>query len=172
MRHFLVSIFDKFNYRDPLKWAVHVVNMRTDQGVDYLAAKGSLIRAMGNCQITRATTNSGWPGGGCVQYRLTGPGSHKGEEVYIAEFIKPLVFSGQWVKKGDAIAKFTADFSSGVGIETGWVRRGTNEPCNPCMPDNANCGQTEGGRAFARWLHQLGRPTRDDPGAGDTHCPC
>jgi hypothetical protein len=168
MLRILENLLDKYNYRDPLKYAVHVVNKRTDQGVDYWAAKGSRIRAMGNCEITRATTKSGWPGGGCVQYRLTGPGSHQHEEVYVAEFIAPLVHVGQWVRKGDTVAVFTADWTTQVGIETGWVKRGTNEPCSTDTSGRA----TAGGKAFARWLHQLGRPTRDDPGAGDTHCPC
>lgn len=161
-------ILDKFHYRDPLKWAGHVVPQRTDQGVDYWAERGSPIRAMGDAVVTRATLNSGWPGGGCVQYRLTGSGSHKGEEIYVAEFIVPRVREGERVRKGEVIANFTRNWTERVGIETGFIRRGTHEPCS----SDTSGVQTEGGRCFARWLHQLGRPTQQDPGRGSTYSPC
>lgn len=162
------TLLDKYHYRDPLKWARHVVNQRTDQGVDYWAALGSPIRAMGDGVVTRATLDSGWPGGGCVQYRLTGRGSHKGEEVYVAEFIVPRVSVGEWVSKGQTIAHFSRDWTGHVGIETGFIRPGTHEPCSP----DSSGRQTEAGRCFARWLHQLGRSTQQDPGSGSTHSPC
>lgn len=166
------NLLDKYNYRDPLKFATGVVPKRTDQGVDYFADKGSPIVAIGNCQILRAATDSGWPGGGIVQYKLTGPGSHKGEQVYVAEFIVPKVKAGDWVKKGSVIAYFTKGPVDGVGIEIGYLKPGTNEPCGTCVPSLADCQPTEAGKAFARWLHQLGRPTLMNPGPGSTYCPC
>lgn len=162
------ALLDKYNYRDPLAWARHVVNERTDQGVDYFAMLGSPIRAMGDGVVTRATRSSGWPGGGAVQYRLTGRGSHKGEEIYVAEFIVPTVREGEWVRKGQLIARFTRDRRDQVGIETGFIRPGTHEPCSSDMSGV----QTEAGKCMARWLHQLGRPTLQDPGPGSTHSPC
>ena len=168
MRSPLTWILDKYNYRDPLAWAQHVVPERTDQGVDYYAMKGSPIRAMGNCRITRSTTKSGWPGGGCVQYVLTGPGSHQGEEIYVAEFVIPAVKAGQWIKKGQVIGRFSKDWRDKVGIETGYIKRGTHQPC----ATNSSGVQTAAGKAFARWLRQLGRTTLQDPGPGSTLSPC
>lgn len=165
---FVTALLDKYHYRDPLKFAKHVVNKRTDQGVDYWAAVGSPIRAMGDCKVTRVSHTSGWPNGVVIQYVLTGAGSHKGEVIYVAEYISPVVKVGQWVPKGATIAHFSSDWRDAVGIETGFIRRGTDEPCST----DTSGRQTEGGRCMARWLHQLGRSTEQDPGPGSTHCPC
>ena len=74
----------------------------------------------------------------------------------MAEFIIPQVVVGQYVKCGQSIALFTRDHTSGVGIETGWVRPGTNEPCSTDTSGNP----TPGGENFTRWLNKLGCPTR------------
>lgn len=154
-------------YVNPLRLAKQVQRWRTDQGVDFGAQLGSIVVAMGNMRVTRSVTNSGWPGGGCVQYVLL-EGPHKGEEVYVAEFIDPLVQPGHYYKTGAPVARFNHDHTSGVGIETGWIRPGTNEPCSTDTSGNP----TLGGLAFARWLRQLGCRTRDNPGKGPTTCPC
>ena len=57
-------------YVNPLINAEELQCWRTDQGVDFGAKKGSSIVAMGNGRVTRSTIHSGWPGGGCVQYKL------------------------------------------------------------------------------------------------------
>lgn len=162
------KLLDKFYYRNPLAWAEHLVCERTDQGVDFFAKRWSPIRAMGNGKVVRASTTSGWPGGGIVQYVLTGRGSHKGETVYVSEFIVPVVKVGQWVNKGQVIAHFTRGYQDGVGIETGFIRTGTNEPCST----DTSGRPTAGGVNFTRWLNQLGCPTAQHFGSGPTHSPC
>ena len=127
---FVTALLDKYHYRDPLKFAKHVVNKRTDQGVDYWASVVNPIRAMGDCKVTRVSHTSGWPNGVVIQYVLTGAGSHKGEVIYVAEYISPVVKVGQWVPKGATIAHFSSDWRDAVGIETGFIRRGTDEPCS------------------------------------------
>lgn len=154
-------------YVNPLINAKDLQCWRTDQGVDYGAKFGSKIVAMGNCRIVRATTQSGWPGGGCIQYVLLA-GAHKHEEVYVAEFITPLVKAGDYVKCGQTIAVFNRDHTTGVGIETGWIRPGTNEPCST----DTSGAPTEGGIRMNRWLRELHCPTRDDFGPGPSLCPC
>src|SRR5207302_5060178 len=103
---------------------------------------------------------------GCVQYQLL-DGDHKGEEVYVAEFIDPLVNEGDIVEAGHLIARFNADHSSGVGIETGYIKVGTHEP----VDSDTSGSQTGAGQAFARFLRSVGCPTQQDPGPGSPHSP-
>lgn len=155
-------------YVNPFRECRDLRPWRTDQGVDFGARVGSLIVAQGDGKVSRATTSSGWPGGGCVQVILTAPGPHRGEETYDAEFIDPLVRVGQAVKAGQPIARFNRDGSSGVGIEHGFIRPGTNEPCST----DTSGVPTEGGIRMTRWLIQLGCPTQQHFGPGPTTCPC
>lgn len=154
-------------YVNPFRHATGLRLWRTDQGVDFAADRGSPIEAIGRARITRATRVSGWPGGGCVQYVLL-DGDHAGEEIYVAEFIQPVVSSGQVVEAGQTIARFTESASSGVGIETGFIRKGTHEPCST----DTSGRPTEGGLCFARFLRHLGCPTMQDPGPGSDRSPC
>jgi len=78
-------------YVNPFRDAQQLTLMRTDQGVDFFAKKGSSILAIGKAKITRATTKSGWcapdpspDAHGCIQYQLL-DGDHAGEEIYVAE---------------------------------------------------------------------------------------
>lgn len=154
-------------YVDPLGCAVNLVPKRTDQGVDYWAELHSVILGMGDLFVTRSTTSSGWPGGGCVQYVLLA-GPHKGEEIYVAEFIDPLVKAGGYYRAGHPVARFNRDHTAGVGIETGFIRPGTSEPCST----DTSGVPTPGGIAFTRWLDELGCPTLQKFGPGSTFCPC
>lgn len=154
-------------YVNPLKKATGISLQRTDQGVDFFADTGSPILAMGRAKITRSATDSGWPGGGCVQYVLT-DGDHAGEEIYVAEFIKPVVSVGQLVQPGQKVAYFTRSAADGVGIETGYIRKGTDTPCST----DTSGAPTDGGLAFARFLRRLGQMTLQDPGPGSDRSPC
>lgn len=72
------------------------------------------------------------------------------------------------MQAGQVVANFLRDPSSGVGLETGYIKVNTFEPCGKL----AHGGETtEAGKAFARFLRSLGCPTRDDPGPGTTHSP-
>jgi hypothetical protein len=58
-----LSWYDSFApavYVNPLRDAHDLVPLRTDQGVDYMAKRGSAILAMGRATITRSTTDSHW----------------------------------------------------------------------------------------------------------------
>jgi hypothetical protein len=169
----------RVKYVNPFRHATGLVPERTDQGVDFGADAGAPIEAIGRMKITRATTVSGWPGpygdpngfhglGGVVQGVLLEAGAHQGEEVYLAEFIHLHVTEGDIVEAGQPIASFYHSASSGVGIEFGWVRRGTNEPCS----SDTSGRPTQGGINMTRWLDQLGCPTQEHFGAGKTTCPC
>jgi murein DD-endopeptidase MepM/ murein hydrolase activator NlpD len=141
---------------------------RTDQGVDFQAAKGEPIAAIGKALIDRVSHpgdgTSGWPGGGCVQYKLL-DGPHAGERIYVAEQITPTVKAGQTVKAGATIATF---LGLEPAIETGYLEKAGN---NPCSHDTSGV-QTEAGKAFARFLRSLGCPTQQDPGPGSDRSPC
>lgn len=165
-------------YTNPFKRAIGLVPERTDQGVDFGAKAGSPILAIGRSRITRATTTSDWPGpygsasgfggtGGCVQGVLL-DGSHAGEEWYCAEYLYVDVVVGQVVTTGQVIGRFYHDASSRVGIEYGWVKRGTDSPCS----SDTSGRPTEGGIRMTRWLEQLGCPTAQHFGPGPTNCPC
>ena len=160
-------------YVNPLRDAQEIVLERTDAGVDFFAKIASPILAIGKAKITRATTTSGWcahdpnpKAHGCVQYQLQ-DGDHSGEEIYVAEYIDPLVQVGQTVEAGHPIARFNADHTSRVGIETGYVKVNTFSPCTSDMSGDA----TDPGKAFARFLRSLGCQTLQDPGPGTSHSP-
>ena len=103
-------------YRNPLRSVSGLVPERVDMGVDFGGA--GPVYALGNAVITNATaSNSGWPGGGWITYRLTsGPAS--GLMVYVAEDVTPAVQVGQTVTSSTVIANM---FNGSAGIETGWA---------------------------------------------------
>jgi hypothetical protein len=103
-------------YRDPLRSVSGLIPERVDMGVDFGGA--GPVYALGNAVITNATSsNSGWPGGGWITYRLTsGPAS--GLMVYVAEDVTPAVQVGQAVTSSTVIANM---FNGSAGIETGWA---------------------------------------------------
>jgi hypothetical protein len=165
-------------YANMFQHATGLVLERTDQGVDYGADALAPIGAPGRSQIVRAATDSGWPGpygsssgfggkGGVVQGVFL-QGAHKGETWYCAEYIHVDVKRYDIVQAGQQIARFYHDARSGVGIECGYLRPGTDEPCSTDISGRA----TEGGKAWARFLRSTGCPTHDDPGPGSQFCPC
>jgi hypothetical protein len=103
-------------YRNPLRDVSGLIPERVDMGVDFGGA--GPVYALGNAVITNATaSNSGWPGGGWITYKLTsGPAS--GLMVYVAEDVTPSVQVGQTVTSSTVIANM---FNGGDGIETGWA---------------------------------------------------
>lgn len=156
------------HYRNPLRGARRLVTARTDQGVDYFALPFSPIYPIGRARVTRATRSSGWPGGGAVQYVLL-DGPHAGEEVYVAEWIRPTVKVDAIVGTETVIARFRFRLDQRFrGIETGFIRPGTHEPCNP----DTSGRPTEGGVRFTRFMNALGCPTRDHFGIGPDSSPC
>lgn len=147
-------------YVNPFRHATVLSLERTDQGVDVRFKEGSPIEAIGPAVVTRATRTSGWPLGGCVQLRIT-EGDHAGEEVYHAEDVIPAVKEGQHVEAGDVVAHAGKQGWS----ESGFIQPGTHTPCSGDTSGKA----TAPGKAFARWLRELGFTTKENPGTGSTH---
>jgi len=103
-------------YRNPLRSVSGLLPERVDMGVDFGGA--GPVYALGDAVITNATaSNSGWPGGGWITYRLTS-GPAAGLMVYVAEDVTPAVQVGQTVTSSTVIANM---FNGSAGIETGWA---------------------------------------------------
>ena len=101
-------------YVNPVANIADLAPERVDQGVDYRGY--GPFTALGDGQVL-STSNSGWPGGTFITYKLTdGPGA--GLVVYAAEDIEPLVSPGQRVAAGQTIGTM---YEGPDGIETGWA---------------------------------------------------
>jgi hypothetical protein len=132
---------------------------RIDMGVDYMPIHKTAVRAIGDAKILVADSNSGWPGGHYMVYKLL-DGDHAGNRIFVAETIKNMAKRGRRVSAGDKIA--TA-LPTGTGIETGFADR-TNQPrAARCYYEGL---KTNSGREMARFLHHLGAPLGDRPGRG------
>jgi LysM repeat protein len=133
---------------------------RIDQGVDWIANAVSPVVAIGNGMVTYSSMHSGWPDGAFIAYRLTS-GSHAGLYIYVAEHLTNLLPAGTPVRAGQVIA--TALPGSPF---TEW---GFAAPSGP-VPASSYRGAvdgtaTAGGRAFARFLIELGAGA-PNPGPG------
>lgn len=146
---------------------------RIDMGIDYSAPFGTPILAMGEgviCVVNHSREGQSvneWPP--FVSYILSDPtGDHYQEIVYVAENIRIGNFkSGDKVSTGDQIAIFTG------GIETGFAANTTGD--STCVEDPEPHANNRMGKAFSRWLVELGCPISNkpaDPGPGTTHSEC
>jgi len=103
-------------YRNPLRDLHKLLPERVDMGADF--GGSGPIYAIGNGVVTNAMGNSaGWPGGGWITYRLTS-GPAAGQQVFVAEDVRPAVHVGQHVTSGTVMAHM---FVGSAGIETGWA---------------------------------------------------
>jgi hypothetical protein len=102
-------------YANPVQKLVHLLPERIDMGVDY-SGTGPIL-ALGNGKIDQ-TTNSGWPGGGFIEEKLT-DGQYAGKYWYEAECIAaaPGLKNGSIVQAGQMVGTVT---NCGSGIEIGW----------------------------------------------------
>lgn len=156
------------HYQDPLRGVRRLRVARTDQGVDYFGMAWSPIYPIGRCHVTWVSVKSGWPGGGVVHYLLL-DGSHAGEIIYVAEWIKPAVAIGDVIEPTHVLARFRFNLDRRFrGIETGFIRPGTHEPCST----DTSGRPTEGGIRMTRFLNRLGCPSQQHFGAGPDTCPC
>jgi prophage tail gpP-like protein len=141
----------------------------TDDGVDYCPVHfGVEWKAIGAGQICRIiggpTPTSHWPP--WVSYQLTDKaGDHYGEVIYIAENItvRADLKEGSQVSAGDTICML-----SGC-IETGFARDTKSDAS--CAGDYSG-NPTGPGRAYARWMRELGSSITADPGPGGSHSTC
>jgi LysM repeat protein len=133
---------------------------RIDQGVDWIANAVSPVVAIGNGVVTYSSMHSGWPDGAFIAYRLTS-GSHAGLYIYVAEHLTNLLPAGTPVRAGQVIA--TALPGSPF---TEWGFAAPSGPVPASSYDGAVDGTaTAGGRAFARFLIELGAGA-PNPGPG------
>jgi len=103
-------------YRNPLRDIRGLLPERVDMGADF--GGSGPIYAVGGAVVTSAIGNTpGWPGGGWITYRLTA-GPAAGQQVFVAEYVRPTVRVGQHVTARTVIAQM---YPGGGGIETGWA---------------------------------------------------
>lgn len=138
-------------YLSPFGPSSHLVRGREDEGIDFSAAPGSLIKAIGAGIIDKIIPN--WfKGQPLVEERLTS-GSHKGQYIYYAEQLSPSVREGQRIAAGQSIGTVAAH---GTGLELGFGAGGGRTLAQ------ATTGYTEGQKtpaaeAFSRFLGSVGK---------------
>jgi hypothetical protein len=134
---------------------------RNDQGVDYDPLKVEPIRAIGAGTIVDIGSWGSY--GPWFDYKLAS-GEFAGKCVYVAEHVGSILTPGTSFNAGDTLA--TA-YPGPYWTEWGWAK-GLDTPavtwveCGCTEMDNVN----PGGRAFARFLRNLGAKTQQDPGPG------
>lgn len=137
---------------------------RTDQGGDWGANKPEPVVAIGDGVVTYSNSQQNdWPGGAFIVYGLT-TGNHAGLFIYVAENLSNLVPAGTVVKAGQRIA---VAIPGGPDTEWGFAAAPGTGPTVATPYNGAPDGaQTSGGRAFARFLIELGAKPLQPPGPG------
>jgi hypothetical protein len=138
---------------------------RTDQGVDYRPDVPEPVRTIGAGVVVYSSTTDcplhGWPSCAVIGYRLTG-GPKAGGVIYVAEHLSGLLPRGASFKAGARIATALPGYP---WTEWGWANcRGSG----PVVSYNGAPDGTPmpGGKAFARFMRELGAGTEQDPGPG------
>ncbi len=151
-------------YSNPLRSVQALYPERVDQGVDY-SGYGT-IYAIGD-GVVLSVTNSGWPDGTFIAYRLT-DGPAAGLTVYAAEDILPSVTVGEQVTPSTVLGTM---FEGPDGIETGWASyagTGATMAWGAGQFDGSN--STAFGYNFSQLLSSLGAPPgvlQNDPATGN-----
>jgi hypothetical protein len=135
---------------------------RIDMGVDYTAHRRQAVVAIGDAKILGSSSDSGWPGGHYIWYRLL-DGDHAGNFIYVAEYLRRLVPKGTRVQAGERIATARPRSS---GLEIGWASRRGEPRAAPCYSEGL---KTHSGREMARFLRSLGAEVGDRPGPVPDH---
>ena len=160
------------HYLNPLRHATGVRLARTDQGVDFGMADWSPIFPVGPAKITRYTTQSGWGNGGVVVQYVLLDGDLAGTEHYVAERLRlmPHLAVNSIVTVDTAICHYSGTYgvNGNWGVELGYIRPGTNEPCST----DTSGHPTPGGICYTRLLNMLGQKTLQSFGPGPHDCPC
>ena len=140
------------SYTNPLRAIRGLTPQRVDQGVDYDGY--GPITAIGD-GVVLSTTNSGWPGGTFISYRLT-DGRAGGLVVYAAEDIEPTVSVGQSVNAGTVLGNM---YEGSDGIETGWAdSSGDGNTMARDAGQFNGSNSTAYGANFSQLLQSLGAP--------------
>lgn len=141
-------------YKNPLRDVNNLGPARIDMGVDYTGS--GPIYAIGKGTV-KNLTNSGWPAGTFISYKLT-DGPAKGKYVYVAENCKPIkVHVGQKVDSNTVLCKMIDAYPH---IELGWAQ----PPGSGDTIAKHNGGYTEGyataaGENFNDLMVKLGAPS-------------
>jgi len=147
-------------YANPLRGVRALNPERIDQGVDY-SGYGP-IYAIGD-GLVLSTTNSGWPGGTFIAYRLT-DGKANGLVVYAAEDINPLVSVGQHVTAATVLGTV---YEGPSGIETGWADR-SGDGATMASGSYTEGHSTAFGVNFSQLLASVGAPPGVEEGGSPT----
>ncbi len=107
-------------YCDPYRGITGLRAERIDQGVDYGGAGPIYAMGPGTIDLFRNRTDSGWPGGTFMSYKLTA-GPAAGKEIYLAENIDldTTLSSGSFVYSGTVLGTLvnaSPDSESGWGV--------------------------------------------------------
>lgn len=144
-------------YVDPFANAKGLKQGREDMGIDYTMQVGSAIDAIGAGIVKQLHPWGGSAGSQpYLEYELT-EGSHKGQDVYLAEQINAKVKEGQRIKKGQEIATYAA---SGTGLETGFGYKGTGRTLAQAttgFTDKSGNDPTTASKEFASFLKSVAK---------------
>ena len=132
---------------------------RIDMGVDYSPIGKQAVVAIGDAKILGSDKNSGWPGGHYMWYRLL-DGDHKGDIIFVAEYLKKMAHRGKRVQAGERIATAVP---GGTGTEWGWADGDGQPRAARCYHEGE---RTNSGKQMARFLKSLGAQLGDRPGHG------
>ncbi len=140
------------SYTNPLASVRALWPERIDQGVDY-SGYGPIV-ALGDGTVL-STSNSGWPGGTFIAYRLS-DGPAAGLVVYAAEDILPAVSVGEHVTAGTTLGTM---YEGPDGIETGWANSsGDGVSMARQAGQFSGANSTAFGANFSQLLASLGAP--------------
>ncbi len=140
------------SYANPLRAISGLTPERIDQGVDFSGF--GPIYAVGN-GVVLSTTNSGWPGGTFIAYRLT-DGPAAGLVVFSAEDINPSVQVGSTVSANTVIGQM---YEGPNGIEMGWANpSGDGDTMARTYNEYAGGNSTAFGYNFSQFLQSIGAP--------------
>ncbi len=105
-------------YCDPFRSITKLRAERIDQGVDYGGAGPIYAIGPGTIDLYRNRTDSGWPGGTFMSYKITA-GPAAGKVVYLAENIdlNPKLKSGSYVFNGTVLGTLV---NASPDSEIGW----------------------------------------------------
>jgi murein DD-endopeptidase MepM/ murein hydrolase activator NlpD len=143
---------DVGEYKNPLRDIKGLTRLRIDMGVDY--GGNGPVYAIGNGKVNLATTTSGWPGGGFVNYKLT-DGPAAGKYVYFAENCKPTVRVGDTVSADTVICRMTNGFPY---TETGWATEPSQGNLAAAHTVYSEGDVTAYGANFSDFMKKLGAP--------------
>lgn len=133
---------------------------RIDMGADYYGS-GQPIVAIGDALVTNVGPGTGGWGPDWINYTLSS-GRYAGQHIYVAEHVNPLVKSGQRVKAGQKIGRFTGAIEIGFATGTG------NSTLSMGASQGGDTHNTAPGVAMSNLIASLGGPSANPQAGGVT----